>query len=48
MSLREENMRAAGMGGCLPVAVAAAVVCGLLAVPGIVMAVLGWIAGGAR
>ena len=48
-ALHDENARAAGMrGGCLPVAVAAAVVCVLLALPGILMAVLGWMAGGAR
>ncbi len=35
-------------GGCLPVAVAAAVVCVLLAIPGILMAVLGLLFGGAR
>ena len=47
--LRAANMRAAGMrGGCLPVAVAAAAVCVLLALPGILMAVLGWMAGGVQ
>ncbi len=45
--LHDENARAAGMrGGCLPVAVAAAAVCGLLALPGILMAVLGLVFGG--
>ena len=48
-ALHDENARAAGMrGGCLPVAVAAAVVCVLLALPGILMAVLGWMAGGVQ
>ena len=47
--LHAANMRAAGMrGGCLPVAVAAAVVCVLLAIPGILMALLGWMARGVQ
>ncbi len=39
--LYAENKRAAGMrGGCLPYAVATAVVCALLAIPGLVMVAL--------
>ena len=46
--LYADNRRAAGLGGgCLAYAVAAAIVCALLAIPAIVMLLLGWI-GGAR
>ena len=34
--------------GCLGICVAVAVVCGLYALPGVAMAVIGWLTGGAR
>ena len=46
--LYAENSRAAGMRPWAAYVVAALVVCALLAIPGIIMAVLGWLAGGAR
>lgn len=47
--LYAENMRKAGIGnGCFAYAVAAAVVVALLALPGIIMAVAGWLTGGVR
>ncbi len=47
--LYAENKRAAGMrNGCLAYALATAAVCALLAIPGIIMVVLGWLTGGAR
>ena len=47
--LYAENRRAAGIGnGCFAYMLAAAVVVALLALPGIIMAVSGWLTGGAR
>ena len=47
-SLYAQNSRAAGMRPWAAYIVAALIVCALLAIPGILMAVLGWLAGGAR
>ena len=46
--LYAENSRAAGMRPWAAYIVAALIVCALLAIPGILMAALGWLAGGAR
>ncbi len=46
--LCKQNERAAGMRPWLAYAVAAAVVVALLALPGIIMGVAGWLTGGAR
>ena len=46
--LYAHNRRAAGMRPWLAYAVAAAVVVALLALPGIIMAVAGWLTGGER
>ena len=47
--LYAHNRRAAGMhSGCLAYALAAAIVIALLALPGIIMAVLGIVTGGAK
>lgn len=46
--LRKANERSAGMRPWLAYAVAAAVVVALLSLPGIIMAVAGWLAGGVR
>ena len=44
--LYAENSRAAGMRPWAAYIVAALIVCALLAIPGILMAALGWLAGG--
>lgn len=46
--LYADNARAAGMRTWAAYIVAALIVCALLAIPGILMAVLGWLTGGAR